>query len=292
MKIVHAIIACIMLNVISTQLLPFEGLDDLFNDPFFQSLAQQLDDIFEKEELEESAHKKKSPEKKPSNPRSQAEKVSKKTSSTQGKETSPTIVSEDSKDLKTLFIENIDEDKKSKTKSSFKGKKTTSVEKVVISTKKMSAYKHYMNGLVKKTRMIEKITTGNPGRTFGHAFIADFYPVIAVVDQLEASHHLIVSKKMYPRIFFGQPLQKTREHIVNFLPKIDALLKKLRPILDKEESLENDISMLEKEAKKATPQHLSKQEKIERTRKSTPPQVFPVEHQLSEFLKKGSLHDE
>lgn len=241
MKIFYTIIAFIILSIASTRLLALDFLDD----PFFKQLASELDTMFAK--AEDNAPQ---PAKNPAAAFPFGARPEFAASSNGAKDSKPEVptASEFSKDLKTLFIESLGTQKPQGGSSYGSQAKK---QKIVISKKKNESYNYYMNGLVKKIRLIERITASNPGRVFGPPFLVGFDSVIDSIDQIDGSYHLVSSKKMYLRIFFGQHLQKIREQIVALHPKLDATLKKLRPLLHKEESLDDDISSLQREAKKS-----------------------------------------
>ena len=241
MKILYTIMAFIILSIASTRLSALDFLDD----PFFKQLASELDTMFAKAEDDAPQPAKKPAAATPFGAR--PEFASSSNGAKDSKPEAPTA-SDVSKDLKTLFIESLGTQKPQGGPSY--GSQTKK-QKIVISKKKNEAYNYYMDGLVKKIRLIERITASNPGRVFGPPCLVGFDSVIDSIDQIDASYHLVTSKKIYLRTFFGQPLQKMREQIVALHPKLDATLKKLRPLLHKEESLDDDISSLQREAKKS-----------------------------------------
>lgn len=226
---------------------------DFLNDPFFKQLAGELDSMFGTGPMDAAPAPAYAPAKPapfgggfgakkpaagPAQPAASATPAEK-------------AVADAAKDLKTLFLENLEG---SKPKAGAFGAPAPKQTKIVITKKRVEAYNHYMGDLVKKTRLVERIVASNPARTFGVNFLTAFDEVANVVDKIEIIHQLILSKKMYLRNFFGQPMQKTREQIVALMPKIDATLRTLRPLLTKEESLDDDISRMKQEASSpATP---------------------------------------
>lgn len=223
---------------------------DFLNDPFFKQLAGELDSMFGTTP-DDGAQP--APYHAPGKPAAfgsgfGAKAPAATTASTKKDDATPvtSAVADAAKDLKTLFLENLEGPK---TKPGTFGAPAQKQTKIVISKKRMQAYNLYMGDLVKKSRLIERIVASNPARTFGHRFLVSFDGIIDFVDKIEIVHQLILSKKMYLRSFFGQPMQKTREQIVVLMPKIDATLRKLRPLLTKEESLDDDISRMQREAK-------------------------------------------
>jgi hypothetical protein len=242
MKNFYTIMAYIILSIASTRLSAADFLDD----PFFKQLASELDAMFGKTDEDALL-----PGKKPGAPTSpfspRPEPLASLNSAKNSKPES-LVGSDSSKDLKTLFIESLSAPKPQSSSSyGIAAKK----QKILISAKKKESYHYYMDSLVKKIRLIERITASNPGRVFSPSFLVWFDTVINSIDQIDAYNHLISSKKMYLRTFFGQPLQKTREQIIALQPKLDTILKKFNPLIHKEESLDEDISSLQREARKS-----------------------------------------
>ena len=257
MKIRHATLAFIILCASTSSVLTLDFLDD----PFFKQLASELDAMFGTEEpaapakpaaptaprVERGSFPPVGPGLKPS------------TSDLNGKKDEQPLVPDSAKDMRTLFVENLGGAQASKPAAPTFGRPAPQKQaKVVISKERVKAYHYYMDDLVKKTRLIERCVASNPGRTFGHSFLVAFDALIVAIDQIEATHHLVLSKKMYLRAFFMPPLQKTREKIVTLQTKLDAALKKIRPLLSKEESLDDDIARLRQEAVSKTKKHPSK----------------------------------
>lgn len=238
MNIKYIALACTLLTIPSTTILPL----DFLNDPFFQQLASELDAMFS----EEPVHEKTAPNPAPSPafpPLKSSKAPETVAEGTKKLEEPKKDIHDSAKDLKTLFIEDLVAAKDANT-----SKNTKKAAKVVITKERMKAYHHYMDNLVKKGRFVERCVASNPGRTFGHHFLATFNEAISFIDQIETMHHLIISKKVYLRKFFGPNLQKTREQIVKVIGDLDTLLRKLRLIITKEEEQDDDIARMHKEA--------------------------------------------
>lgn len=262
MKIRHATLAFIILCASTSSVLTLDFLDD----PFFKQLASELDAMFGTEEP--AAPAKPAAPAAPRVDRGSFPPVGQKPGAADlnGKKDEQPIIPDSAKDMRTLFIENLGGAQASKPAAPTFGRPTPQKQaKVVISKERLKAYHFYMGDLVKKARLIERCVASNPGRTFGHSFLVAFDALIDAIDQIETTHHLVLSKKMYLRAFFMPPLQKTREKIVTLHIKLDAALKKIRPLLSKEESLDDDIALLRKEATGKAKKHPKPQ------KKATPP---------------------
>lgn len=303
MKIFRAILAFIILSSMGSTLLAL----DFLNDPFFKQLASELDSMFGEESAAPAKATKAAKPSSGTNASREKEASSKSDNTTQA-------VHDASKDLKTLFIENLTATKlPEKTPTSMFGSRAPA-QKLVISARKKQAYNYYMNDFVKKIRFIERFVAGNPGRSFDHNFIVIFDEVVDFIDQIDASHHLINSKKLYLRNFFSPSMQKTREQIIAIIPKLDAMLQKLRPLLKKEESVDDDIARMQRAAgipsskasthKKQPKERYSapKPKKFSHSpkknlrhkakptiKKDVPPPTFPASFAVEKLLKKGRL---
>jgi hypothetical protein len=317
MKIIHAILAFIILSIPSTRLLAL----DFLNDPFFKQLASELDTMFGTDDDDKAPAPGKSA--KPDFPGGLANhSVAVKPADANAAKAAG-VTHDASKDLKTLFIENLAPAKAAeKNPTSMFGGGAAAKQKFIISARKKQAYNHFMNDLVKKMRFIERFVSGNPGRTFGHHFTASFDQAVDYIDQIDASNHLINSKKMYLRNFFSPSLQKTREQIVTLIPKLDAMLLKLRPLLNKEESVDDDIARMQRAAgassfsttpksrrvfikptkpKQHTPTPAQTKNLKGKSKPSLkkytpskkhappPPPMLPADFELEKIMKKGSL---
>lgn len=249
MKSTYMVAFCAIVGITSTN---FYAMDFL-NDPFFKQLASELDSMFgtTPADADEQAvpAQTKFPASSPFGSKKSGIQDSEKID-IQAKQ-----IADAAKDLKTLFIENLEI---GKTPASNFGNTGQKQQKIVISKKRLQAYHLYMGDLVKKTRLIERIVASNPGRILGHRFLVSFDSIVDFIDKIEIVHQLVLSKKMYLRNFFGQPMQKTRQQIVALLPKIDATLRKLRPLLTKEENLDDDISRMQREATRSNTSKKSK----------------------------------
>lgn len=212
---------------------------DFLNDPFFQNLAKELDTMFADSGTDKEPAPTKQTAAKPAAGFFDGERPG-----VAGAAAAEKTIPDSAKDLKTLFLENLPPPKKEDTKSFGK----TVESKVIISTERMKAYNHYMDALVKKSRLLERCIASNPGRVFGHPFLVFFDKIIDSIDQIDESNSLVLSKKLYRQAFFSQPMQKTRELIVTTLPKLDGMLREIRPLLVLEESLEEDIAALQQAA--------------------------------------------
>ncbi len=233
MKIALAILAFTIFCSTATRLSTL----DFLNDPFFKQLAAELDTMFAAED---------GPTKPAAHPAKQKE-VSQPSSKSDASLLSKPVVADSTKDLKTLFLETLGgEATKEPTTKAFG--KPAAAPTLPISKKRVKAYHHYMDTFVEKIRLIERCIASNPGRTFGPKFLVAFDKIIDSIDQIEETQHLLVSKKLYMRAFFSQPMQKTRELIVSLQPKLEATLHKLEPLLKKEEMLDGDIKRLHQEA--------------------------------------------
>lgn len=289
MKIAHTIMAFIIFCSTTTRL----STMDFLNDPFFKQLAAELDTMFGSEGDTPV----------PATPVPASRKMLDQQPPTDRNGTTPggtkvppiPVIPDSAKDLKTLFIENLVTPPSKDAPTRTFGKPTATTVPV-ISKERKKAYHHYMDNFVKKIRLIERFVASNPGRAFGHTFLVAFDKVIDSLDQIEEAHYLVLSKKVYLRSFFGQPMQKTRELIVALQPKIDALLIKLRPLLTREESLDDDIARMQQEAGINPTRHHKPPQKPEPNRKKKessqsigrkPTKLHDTS--IPRFYKKGAL---
>ena len=246
MKSTYVVAFFAIVGITSTNLFTM----DFLNDPFFKQLAGELDSMFGTGPADDAPLPAYAPAK-PASPFGGGFGAQKPSTPSPSKNDTATptvpLIADAAKDLKTLFLENLE---LSKAPAGAFGSPAQKQTKIIISKKRTQAYNLYMGDLVKKSRLIERIVASNPARTFGYRFLVSFDEVVDFVDKIEIVHQLILSKKMYLRNFFGQPMQKTREQIVALLPKLDATLRKLRPLLNKEEALDDDITRMQREAKR------------------------------------------
>lgn len=252
MKSTYMVAFCAIVGITSAN---FYAMDFL-NDPFFKQLASELDSMFGTTPAGGDQTAPHGPTKFPATAPFGAKQPAFASAENEASTTKVNHVADAAKDLKTLFIENVEPPKAGASNFGSAGQKQ---QKIIISKKRLQAYHFYMDDLVKKTRLIERIVSSNPSRIFGYRFLASFDGIVDSIDKIEIVHQLVLSKKMYLRNFFGQPIQKTRENIVALLPKIDTTLRKLRQLLNKEESLDDDIMRMQQEASR---QRTSKKNKI------------------------------
>lgn len=253
------ILACIIVGLLGSSIHPL----DFLNDPFFKQLAQELDTMFGADDAVKGAPPSSAGQRSTVPAFSSPTTTPKPAAKTSG-DVAPTQQTSDAgKDLKTLFIENA-----IISNPPTKGPHSTTPSlpprfgqraatpppvkgpKAIISKERLHAYHFYMDSLIKKTRLLERLVQSNPGRVFNPLFLHDFESTIRAIDKLEVLHHLMTSKKIYLRTFFGPAMQPTRKNIVALEPRIELLLKKLRPLIKKEESLDEDITKMRREADK------------------------------------------